>query len=87
MGAMFTAMFSALTLLFSAFERFASMLNHFGTWGDEAAGVFADEARHNRNERVKAMMKEAGITALPQAAPRAPATKLASTKAAPPVAP
>jgi hypothetical protein len=70
MGAMFTAMFSFLTLMFSGLERAASGFNHLMTWGDEAAGVFADEARHNRNERVKAMLKEAGITELPKAAER-----------------
>jgi hypothetical protein len=77
MGTMFTALFAFFTQLFSAAERGASALNHIATWADEAAGTFEDEARHNRNERVKAMMKEANITELPKAAPRAPATKLA----------
>jgi hypothetical protein len=78
MGTMFTAFFAFFTQMFGALERGASALNHIATWADEAAGTFEDEARHNRNERVKAMMKEANITELPKAAPRTPATKLAT---------
>jgi membrane protein YqaA with SNARE-associated domain len=72
MGASFAAMFSFFTLMFSALAKVASAANHLGTWADEAAGTFADESRHNRNERIKAMMKEAGITALPAAGQIAP---------------
>lgn len=82
MGQVFTALFAFFTQLFSAAERGASALNHIATWADEAAGTFEDEARHNRNERVKAMMKEAGITELPKAAPKALTTKLAKPTAA-----
>jgi len=77
MGHAFTAFFAFFTQLFSAAERGASALNHIATWADEAAGTFEDEARHNRNERVKQMMKEAGITALPKADAKTPSTKLA----------
>lgn len=83
MGQAFAAFFAFIQQLFSAAERGASALNHLATWADEAAGTFEDEARHNRNERVKAMMKEAGITALPKAEPK-PATggrKLAKAEA------
>ena len=65
MGAMFNAFFLFLTKLFSAAEKSASALDNLATWADEASGTFADVARHERNEKVKAMMKEAGITALP----------------------
>lgn len=84
MGHALTAFFAFFTQLFSAAEKGASALNHLCTWADEAAGTFEDEARHNRSERVKAMMAEAGITELPKAAPKSPATKLAKPA---PVAP
>lgn len=67
MGAMFTQFFAFFTQLFSAAEKTASSLNHLATWADEAAGTFEDEARHKRNERVKAMLAEANISALPKA--------------------
>lgn len=73
MGHAFAAFFAFFTQLFSAAEKAASALNHLGTWADEAAGTFADESRHNRQERVKAMMKEAGITELPKAESKAKA--------------
>lgn len=84
MGSAFAALFAFFTQLFSAAERGASALNHLATWADEAAGTFEDEARHNRNERIKEMMKEAGITALPKAPERpvAGTKKLAKPKAA-----
>jgi hypothetical protein len=67
MGAAFSAFFAFIVQLFSAAEKSASALNHLATWADEAAGTFEDEARHKRNERIKEMMAEAGITALPKA--------------------
>jgi hypothetical protein len=73
MGAMFTALFAALTQLFGAFEKTASAANHLATWADEAAGTFEDEARHKRQERIKEMLKEAGISALPKAEKKAAA--------------
>jgi hypothetical protein len=83
MGASFAAMFSFFTLMFSALAKVAGAANHLGTWAEEAAGTFADESRHNRNERIKAMMKEAGITALPQAGQVAPTVAAASPTVAP----
>lgn len=70
MGTMFNAFFAFLTQLFSAAERSASALNHLATWADEAAGTFEDVARHDRNEKIKAMMAAAQITELPKAKPR-----------------
>lgn len=70
MGSVFNAIFGFLSQLFGAAERGASALNHLATWADEAAGTFEDTARHDRNEKLKAMMAEAGITELPKAEDR-----------------
>lgn len=67
MGQAFAAFFAFVIQLFSAAEKGASAINNLATWADEASGVFVDEARHNRNERVKAMLAEANISALPKA--------------------
>jgi hypothetical protein len=71
MGTMFTALFAFFTQLFSAAEKGASALNHLATWADEAAGTFEDVARHDRNEKQKAMLAAAGLTAFPKAPPKA----------------
>ena len=68
MGHAFTALFAFFTQLFSAAEKGASALNNLATWADESSGTFTDEARYNRNERIKEMQKKAAITALPSAA-------------------
>lgn len=65
MGQAFTAFFAFIIQLFGAAEKSASALNNLATWADEASGTFTDEARHNRNERVKEMMAKAKITELP----------------------
>ena len=78
MGQVFTALFAFLTQLFSAAEKTASSLNNLATWADEASGTFTDEARHNRNMRVQAMMKEQGIDALPKEPVKALKNKLAA---------
>ncbi len=67
MGAMFTALFNALTMLFSAFENGASALNHLAVWGNEAAGQFEDVARYDREEAKKKMLKAANLTDFPKA--------------------
>lgn len=77
MGQAFTAFFAFIIQLFGAAEKSASALNNLATWADEASGTFTDEARHNRNERVKAMMKQANITELPTAPVKATKAKLA----------
>lgn len=78
MGAAFTAFFAFIQQMFSAAEKGASALNHLATWADEAAGTFEDEARHKRQERIKEMMKEAGITELPKAPGKNKATAAAA---------
>lgn len=67
MGYAFKALFAFFTQLFSAAERGASALNHLATWADEAAGTFEDKARYDRQQDLKKMMAEAGITELPKA--------------------
>lgn len=67
MGYAFKALFAFFTQLFSAAEKGASALNHLATWADEAAGTFADKARHDRQEDIKKLLKEAGITEFPKA--------------------
>lgn len=52
---MFQQLFTALTVLFSAFEKLASSTNHLATWADEAAGSFADEARVQRTAKLAAL--------------------------------
>lgn len=66
MGSAFTALFAFFTQLFGAAEKAASALNHLATWADESAGTFEDTARHNRQQAIKEMMAEAGITSLPK---------------------
>lgn len=68
MGQAFTAFFAFIIQLFSAAEKGASALNNLATWADESTGTFTDEARHNRQQRINAMMAEANITELPKAA-------------------
>lgn len=62
MFAMFTQLFSFITKLFSACEKGASAIDHLGTWADESAGAFADEARITRQAKLNAAMKDSGIT-------------------------
>jgi hypothetical protein len=74
MGYAFTAFFAFFTQLFSAGEKLASAANHLATWADEAAGTFEDRARHDRQEAIKKLLQEAGITELPKAKTKAVAT-------------
>lgn len=46
---------AAITKLASAAEKGASALDHLGTWGEEAAGAFADEARVERQKKQAAL--------------------------------
>lgn len=78
MGSAFKAFFAFFTQLFSAAEKFASASNHLATWADEAAGTFADKARHDRNEDNKKLMLAAGITEFPKAAKAKAATTAAA---------
>jgi hypothetical protein len=67
MGQVFTAFFAFIIQLFSAAEKMASSINNVATWADESTATFTDEARHNRQVRIKAMMAEEGISELPKA--------------------
>lgn len=58
MGAMFKQLWTMLTVLFLAGERLSSALgktanalDHLGTWCDESAGAFADQARIEREQK------------------------------------
>lgn len=59
MGAALTTLFAFLTQLFSAAEQGATALNNLATVASESSGVFKDEARHKRLQRIKAMEAEA----------------------------
>lgn len=52
---MFAQAFSALTVFFSALENFAKAFFHLSTWGEEAAGAFADEAKVERQKKMAAL--------------------------------
>ena len=67
MGAMFAQIITFITTVFSAAFHAASAVDHLTTWADEAAGTFSDVARHERQMKLQAMMKEAGISELPKA--------------------
>lgn len=63
MGQAFNAMFKFFFMMFSAAEKGASAVNNLATWADESSGVFVDEARHSRAEKLKKQRVEAAITA------------------------
>lgn len=65
MGQAFNAMFAALFMFFSATEKAASAVNNLATWADESSGVFVDEARHTRAEKLKKQAIEAAATPTP----------------------
>lgn len=57
MFAMLKQMFTALTVLFTAFESQAKAINHLSTWAEESAGAFADEARLVRQDKLNNLLK------------------------------
>ena len=63
MGQAFNAMFAFFFMMFSAAEKGASAVNNLATWADESSGVFVDEARFNRAEKIKKQAIEAAATA------------------------
>lgn len=65
MGAMFNAFFGFLTKLFTAAEKLASAGDHLATWADESAGQFEDEARLNRQIKLKELQDAHGVSSLP----------------------
>ncbi len=72
MGQAFNAFFMFLFQLFGAAEKGASAINNLATWADESSGVFVDEARHNRAEKIKKQAIEAAATQAARALPPAP---------------
>ena len=62
MFAMFAQVFTTISVLFAALEKFANAFSHLGTWGEETAGAFSDESRINRAAKMAAMRQKTGIT-------------------------
>lgn len=58
----FQQLCTALTVLFTAFEKIASAISHLATWSDEAAGSFADEARVQRKAKLAALNSKHSTT-------------------------
>lgn len=59
---MFKQLFSAFTTFFLALEKVAQASNHLATWSEETAGAFADEARIQRQAKLKQLMQENNVT-------------------------
>ena len=55
---MFAQAFSALTVLFAAFEKFANSVNHLGGWAEQTSAAFADEAAQQRAIKAANAAKE-----------------------------
>ncbi len=62
MFAMFTQVFTTISVLFAGLEKFAKAFNHLGTWGEETAGAFSDESRINRRAKMNALRVKTGVT-------------------------
>lgn len=62
MFAMFTQIFTTISVLFAGLEKFAHAFNHLGTWGEETAGAFSDESRINRRAKMNALRQKTGVT-------------------------
>lgn len=62
MFAMFAQVFTTVSVLFAALEKFAHAFSHLGTWGEETAGAFSDESRINRRAKMDALRKKTGVT-------------------------
>ncbi len=62
MFAMFTQVFTTISVLFAALEKFAHAFSHLGTWSEETAGAFSDESRINRAAKMKALRDKTGVT-------------------------
>lgn len=76
MFAMFNQVFTTIAVLFAALEKFANAFNHLGTYSEEQAGAFSDEARINRKAKMNALRQKTGVTEeeVPDtAAPKLPA--------------
>ena len=59
---MFTQLFATVSMFLTGIQKFASAFNHIGTWTDETAGAFSDEARINRMKDLNSLNKELAAT-------------------------
>lgn len=59
MGAMFRQMFIAITTIFASLEKLAKASDHLSTWAEESAGAFADEARMQRQAKLRLLQRQA----------------------------
>jgi NAD-dependent DNA ligase len=50
--------FGMVTKLFSAGEKYASAIEHIGTFVDESAAAFSDEAKHKRAMNIELQRAE-----------------------------
>lgn len=55
MFAMFRQAFIAIATFFYAVEKLAKATDHLSSWAEESAGAFADEARIERQQKLKAL--------------------------------
>lgn len=68
-GLAIRALFAGLTVLFGAFSKGASAIDHLAEWADETAGAFSDEARQ---ERLVRQADQAKLLAVAQKADKVP---------------
>lgn len=55
---MFAQLFSAMTVMFQGLESFAKSFASLGTWADQTAAAFADEAAQQRQIKAANAAKE-----------------------------
>ena len=55
---MFTQLFLSITSFFSAFEKVGAAANHLADWAEESSAAFADEARIERQKKLKILKAE-----------------------------
>lgn len=55
MGKAFSMFWETLATLFTATNHAAKAINNVAEYADEASGVWADEARRERNTKLKAI--------------------------------
>lgn len=80
MGQMFVQFFAFITTMFVALNKLGNAANSMATIAEESAGAMEDEARYNRQQKLKALLESEGIDALPKAEPKR--IGVAKTKAA-----
>lgn len=63
---MFAQLFVMFQVLFAAGEKGAIAVNHLGTWAEETAGQFADEARILRRAKMDDLLLEYNLSEIPK---------------------